>query len=119
LSKRSLYLWTLLGTAAVAAMVDWMRALFVPGLSGWAATTAYFVLVKLTGDLIRGLAASRPGGTAFYADRLGELVFFALLGVVAAVAIDITGKLLGARANPAAVAVVAHLGILMLGGDGR
>lgn len=114
-----LYLLILLGTTAVATAADWLKVLLVPGLPRWAGTVIFFLLVKTTGDLIRGAAAPRVRATAFFADFLAELAFFAGLGLVAALAIGVIGELVGARANPAMVAVLVYLGILILEGGRR
>ncbi|MDQ7794606.1 MAG: hypothetical protein RDU89_09375 [bacterium] len=117
--KARVYLLVLVGTAAVAATADWLGAILIPGSPRWAHGVAFFLLVKLTGDLIRGLAEPRAQLTAFWAERLAEMAFFAGLGLVAAWAADVAGAVLGARANLAAVAVLAHLGVLFLGGEKR
>lgn len=114
-----LYLLVLLGIAAVAATADWLRALLAPESPLWMATVVFFILVKATGDLIRATASPRERATAFFTDFLADLAYFVALGLVAALAIELIGGLVGARANPALVAVLAYLGIMILGGDRR
>ena len=114
-----LYLLVLVGTTAAALSLDWAKTLAELHVPHPVLAAAYFLLVKVISDLIMALASSPKPSPIFYGEYVSDLAFYAGLGVVAGIGIDLAAPLLRGRANPAAVAVLANLGIILLGGTRR
>ncbi|HCC33742.1 MAG TPA: hypothetical protein DEQ28_07605 [Clostridiales bacterium] len=114
-----LHLFILVGTTAAALSLDWGKTLAGLRLPAPILAAVYFLLVKVISDLILALASSRERSPIFYGDYAIDLAFYAVLGVAAAIGIEVAATVLRGRANPAAVAVLANLGIIVLGGTRR
>jgi hypothetical protein len=110
-----LHLLILVGTTAVALSLDWAKTLAGFRLPDPLLAPVYFLLVKVTSDLIMALAFRREHSPIFYGEYAIDLAFYAGLGVAAAIGIEVAAAVLRGRANPAAVAVLANFGILVLG----
>ncbi len=114
-----LYLLIFAGTTAAALSLEWVKTMTEIQLPVPVLAAAYFLLVKVIGDLILTLASNRERSPLFYGEYALDLAFHAGLGVAAGIGIDTAAALLRGRAHPAAVAVLANLGIILLGGARR
>ena len=114
-----LHLLILAGTTAAVLSFDWAKTLAGFRLPDPLLVAAYFLLVKVISDLILALASSRERLPTFYGEYAIDLAFYAVLGVAATAGIEVAAAVLRGRANPAAVAILANFGIIILGGARR
>jgi hypothetical protein len=114
-----LYLLIFVGTTAAALSLDWVKTMAAIEAPVPVLTAVYFLVVKVIGDLILTLASNRERSLLFYGEYALDLAFHAGLGAAAGIGIDTAATFLRGRADPAAVAVLANLGIILLGGTRR
>lgn len=102
--KRSFF--HLLVSLATAALALWGVITHSAGWPPPGQVLAAFMAVGLAGTLV-DLAVWRPS-TVFYEDLIRAVARYALLGVVALVAIEFFRMTLGVRVGPAGPALVFH-----------